>query len=217
MEMKHYLIAGVSTSALLLTACGEESIEDIEDSANELEQLHTEVVTELNGLHEDEAALQDAFSETLETDDDLSTLGDGSSAVFENIETRQARLEQVEELEEQFEDQADSLTSYEGETLNNEELESSAEDIEAFTSSLEEYREQYETTLASQEDYFESISSDEATYDVFSEGIQQINEQREEMQEWIIDLDHHLVELDATITQLQERIQEATADSEEGS
>lgn len=57
MRIKKCLVVGMSASALLLTACSEETLEDAKGSVNELEHLHSEVVSELNDLHDSEAAL----------------------------------------------------------------------------------------------------------------------------------------------------------------
>jgi chromosome segregation ATPase len=214
MKLKRYILASLSVPSLFLAACDGESLEDIENSAAELEELHASVVEELNGLYQDETALQETFSETLETDEDLSTLADGSSPVFENIEQRTTRLSNLEELEAQIQENADSMHSYEGETLSSEELEGIANEVEMFTDHLEVYREQYTESLNTQEMYFENIASEDATYDIFSEGIQEINEQREGLQAYLIDLDDSLVTFDEVITQLHESLQEATAEEE---
>jgi chromosome segregation ATPase len=214
MKLKRYILASLSVPSLFLAACDGESLEDIENSAAELEELHASVVEELNGLYQDETALQETFSETLETDEDLSTLADGSSPVFENIEQRTTRLSNLEELEAQIQENADSMHSYEGETLSSEELEGIANEVEMFTDHLEVYREQYTESLSTQETYFENIAAEDATYDIFSEGIQEINEQREGLQAYLIDLDDSLVTFDEVITQLHEALQEATAEGE---
>lgn len=214
MTLKRYLFAGLSVSAILLTACDQESIEDVEASANELDELHTQVVNELNGLYETELELQDAFSETLASDGDLTTLTDGTSPVYANLEERSGRLDTIEELENQIVDQANILSEYEGERLPTSELESIAEEFTSFTGLLENYREQYSNTITSQEEYFNNIAADDATYELFAEGIQTINEQHQELQEPILELDTELVQFEDALTELQSLIEEANAEEE---
>lgn len=214
MTLKRYLFAGLSVSAILLTACDQESIEDVEASANELDELHTQVVNELNGLYETELELQDAFSETLASDGDLTTLTDGTSPVYANLEERSGRLDTIEELENQIVDQANILSEYEGERLPTSELESIAEEFTSFTGLLENYREQYSNAITSQEEYFNNIAAADATYELFAEGIQTINEQHQELQEPILELDTELVQFEDALTELQSLIEEANAEEE---
>lgn len=214
MTLKRYLFAGMSVSAILLTACDQESIEDVETSADELDELHTQAVNELNGLYDAELELQDAFSETLASDDDLTTLTDGTSPVYTNLEERSGRLDTIEELENQIEDQVTILSDYEGELLAPSELESIAEEFTNFTEMLGNYREQYANTLTSQEDYFNSIAADDATYELFAEGIQAINDQHQELQEPILDLDTALVQFENALTQLHDLIEEVNTEEE---
>lgn len=215
MALKRYLIAGISTSAILLTACNQESIEDIETSANELEQLHTNVVTELNGLYENETELQEAFSETLAADEDLTTLTDGTSSVFINLEERSSQLETIEELETQIDEQTTTLSEYEGELLPTSELDSIAEELNHFVELLENYRERYAGTLNSQEEYFNSIAADDATYELFAEGIQTINDQHQELQEPLLELDEALVQFEESVAQLNTLIDEVNDEEDE--
>lgn len=216
MTLNKYIMIGASTSALFLAACSQDTIADVDTSVNELETLHGDMVNEVNGLREEESALQDSFSETLETDESLSTLADGSSPVFTNIENRETHLANIEDLETQMSDHAEALTSYEGESLSPEQLESFAAEIDTFVGTLEAFREQYGQTLTTQTEYFENISAEDATYEIFSEGIQTINEQQTQIQETLVELDAAFVTFDDQLSELQNTIQDIQSESEGG-
>lgn len=214
MTLKKYIFTGLSVSALFLVACEQDSIEDVELSADELENLHGEIVDQLNGLYEDENQLQDDFSQTLEEDEDLSSLADGSSPVFDNLESRESRLNALEEFEGQLSEHADTLNGYEGERLPTEDLSAIADEVNMFSEELAGYREEYVTTIESQTNYFNEIASEDATYEIFSDGIQTINDQRSELQSSIIELDESLIQYDEAVAQLQSLLDEATTEEE---
>lgn len=215
MKIKGYILIGISVAALFLVACSQDSIEDIVTSTNKLESLHGQAVDEINGLYEDELDLQYLFSETLEIDETLSSLADGSSPVFDNIESRQARLEAIEETEDQMREETDLFTSYEGEMLSRDEIEAVVSEVEAFVSSLESFRQQYGQTLSTQEEYFGAIAIEEATYDIFLDGIEEVNVEHEELQVSLIDLDNRLIDLEETISNFQRIIEDTLEESEE--
>lgn len=215
MEIKPYILIGMSIATLLLAACNRESIEDIETSVNEVESLHGQAISEVNGLYEDESNLQNVFNETLKTDETLSSLSDGSSAVFENIEIREGRLNTIEEIEDQIKEHADVFTSYEGEMISTDELESVVLEMENFVFSLESFRQQYGETLTTQEKYFGTIATEGATTDTFLDGMEEINVEREGMQDILIDLDNRFVDLEEVISSFQSTIEDALDESEE--
>lgn len=61
---------------------------------------------------------------------------DGSSPVFENIEERYTHLDRMEELEENFEAELDSLASYEGDSLDSQLIIESTEEMNRLVESL---------------------------------------------------------------------------------
>ncbi|PRY83303.1 YkyA family protein [Alkalibacterium olivapovliticus] len=215
MIRKRYTLITISALSLLLAGCDDgENVEGMQEATEELDRLKTETVDNLNQLYDLEVDLQSNFSDTLETDDDLTTLGDGSSPVFENIESRQTVLDSIEENETEMEAHQDTLDSYEGERLNQDEIDGVTNNVDLFIEHLAQYRNHYLETLSSQEDYFTSIANDDATYDEFSEGIQSINEERDALRDHLLELDDILVDFSTTLDQLSTTIEDELAEEE---
>lgn len=215
MKIRQYILIGLSVATLFLVACSQDNIEQIESSTNELESLHGQAVDEINGLYEDESNLQNLFIETLDKDETLSSLEDGSSPIFDNIESRKVRLDAIEEIENQMMEQRDAYTSYEGEILSRDQLEAVATEVESFVSSLETFRLQYKESLTNQEEYFGAIATEEATYETFLGGIEEINLEHENLQDNLIDLDNRFIDLEKTITNFNSTIEDVLEESEE--
>jgi len=201
-------------SAALLLGCESDGIETIAETANELEETHGQTVEELNLLLQEEAELQTDFEETLETDDDLSTLGDGTSPVFRNLSDRKERMERLRELEEEFATHADTLRDYTGSQLDKEALDGLAGDVDRFSELLGTFRGEYEENLEEKERYFEGLAAEDATYDIFTEGIHELNAQHEIMREHFYGLDEELSVLAQGIEELQQTIQERQEEEE---
>lgn len=214
MIKKKYVLASLGLSTFLLASCDGENIKEMQSSVNEIDQIHDDIITELNALTDEEAELQTSFDETLKSDEELSTFADGSAPVFENIESRREHLESIKSLDKQFEEQEENLASYEGESLSGEELDGLNSIIDEFSSQLQEFTKEYDASLTSQKDYFTSIAGEKATYDTFSEGISTVNEQQSAMQEDLVTLDETLVSLDTQITEAQEMIETAITENE---
>lgn len=215
MTHKKLIFASVSTLAVFLTACDDgENLDSMQEATEELDRLKSETVDELNELTGMEAELQTHFSDTLEADDDLSTLSDGSSPVFENIEAREAALSSIEEKEAEMEEHQATLEDYEGEQLDQSEVDQVIADVDDFTSHLAEFRNHYETALSSQSDYFNSISAEDATYDEFVEGIEAVNEEQAEIREHLLDIDAFISEFSSNLEQLQSSIEAELSDDE---
>ncbi|MDZ7835909.1 MAG: hypothetical protein U5K84_11885 [Alkalibacterium sp.] len=88
MKNKKWAMLSLAAMPLLLAGCDSENLDTMQEATDGIEQVSTEAVENLNQLFETEAQLQEQFTETLETDEDLATLSDGSSPVFENIDAR---------------------------------------------------------------------------------------------------------------------------------
>ena len=215
MIRKRWTYLAVSSTALLLAGCDDgENLEDMQQATQELDRLRTETADELNHLFDLETDLQDSFSETLESDDELTTLGDGSSPVFENIESREAVLENIAENEEEMSEHQSTLDTYEGELLYQSEIDAVMSDVDTFTDQLSQYRENYQAALSSQDSYFVSLSENGATYEDFVDGIQSINDERDELREYLLVLDETLVDFGESLDQLQTSIDNQLTEDE---
>ena len=177
MMKRTYALAGLGLSALVLASCDSENNEEVQSAVNEVDQIHDELITNFNTLTEEEAALQSAFDETMNSDQELTTLSDGSAQVFQNISSRREILDSISSLDEQFAAQEEIITAYEGETLSAQELDGLVSQIDTLSSQIDGFIEDYTPTLTAQEDYFTSLGQEEATYETFTDGITELNEQ----------------------------------------
>lgn len=212
---KKLIFASVSAMAVFLTGCEDgENLESMQEATEEIDRITSETVEELNELSEMEGELQTHFSDTLDTDEDLSTLADGTSPVFENIESRQAALSSIEEKEENLREHQSILAEYEGERLNQSEVNQVISDVDSFTDHLAEYRSQYESSLSSQSDYFISISDEEATYEEFVEGIERVNSEQADLRAHLLKLDDFISDFSTNLELLQTSIEAELSDDE---
>lgn len=215
MIRKRWTYLAVSSTALLLAGCNDgENLEDMQEATQELDRLRTETADELNHLYDLETDLQNSFSETLESDDELTTLGDGSSPVFVNIESREAVLENIAAHEEEMSEHQSTLDTYEGELLDQSEIDAVMSDVDTFTDQLSQYRENYQAALSSQDSYFVSLSENGASYEDFVDGIQSINDERDEHREYLLVLDETLVDFGESLDQLQTSIDNQLTEDE---
>ena len=215
MIRKRWTYLAVSSTALLLAGCDDgENLEDMQQATQELDRLRTETADELNHLFDLETDLQNSFSETLESDDELTTLGDWSSPVFENIESREAVLENIAAHEEEMSEHQSTLDTYEGELLDQSEIDAVMSDVDTFTDQLSQYRENYQAALSSQDSYFVSLSENGASYEDFVDGIQSINDERDELREYLLVLDETLVDFGESLDQLQTSIDNQLTEDE---
>lgn len=209
MIQNRWKLLTISTLSLVMVGCDDgENLEEMQASTAELDRLTTESVDDLNQLVVSEGNLQAQFDETMESDSDLATLSDGSSPVFENIESRRTLITQLEEKEAEMITNQETLATYEGERLNQQEVDQVISNVDSFSEHLSTYLEAYASTLDSQENYFNGLAGDDATYEDFIDGITTINEERESLREPLTELDAHISELDNSINQLHSSIEE---------
>ncbi len=209
-QIPRILIMGMlllGTGALLL-GCGDDELEEIGETAGELEEIRLETVEELNLLLEQERELQTRFEETMEEDDDLTSFNDGSASVFENLALRREGLERLKELEEAYTVHGSTLREYDGGQLDEDPLGSLGEEVDGFSKTLGEFRSEYSRNLEEQQDYFEGLADEETTYDDFRDGIEELNAQHQELREYFYELDEGLRLLGREIGALQGTLEE---------
>ncbi|SFC52405.1 Putative cell-wall binding lipoprotein [Alkalibacterium subtropicum] len=207
MTTKKWVLFTLSAVPLVLAGCDSENLGEVQEATNEIESITDEAVEDLNQLAQTETELQELFSETLETDEDLATLQDESSPVFENITAREEILAELEAVENDMEVQQEILGTYDGESLEQEQIVQVDTVVDDFEASLSTYIDAYYQTLESERDFFTEIADEEATYDDFVNGIETLNEERESLREPVMNLDEILVDLDENLTELQSSIE----------
>src|SRR5690554_2981702 len=102
MMTKKWALLSLSTIPLLLAGCDSENLDNLQESSTEIDRVKDETVDTFNQLGSLEAELQSQFDETLETDAELASFGDESSTVFENIESREELVSELEDKQEEF-------------------------------------------------------------------------------------------------------------------
>lgn len=214
MMTKKWALLSLSTIPLLLAGCDSENLDDLQESSTEIDRVTVETVETFNQLNALETDLQSHFNETLETDEELETLGDESSPVFENITSREDVVSELENKQSEFEDYQDTLTSYDGERLDPNEVKAVNEAVDSFNTQLSSYLETYQTSLTSQRDYFTGLAHDDATYETFVDGIKGLNDERQTLLNAIPKMDETLVALDAHLATLQSSIEDQLSEEE---
>lgn len=214
MIKKKWALLTLSAVPLALAGCDSENLDGMQEAAVEIQSITDAAVEDLNQLAETETQLQDQFSETLETDEELATLRDESSPVFENITQREEILSGLEGIENELESQQEILTSYEGESLDPKQIEQADAVVDDFESSLSTYITAYYESVASEREFFAGIAEEDASYEEFSSGIEAINSNREKLREPLLNLDSVLVDLDARVNELKTSIEEQLSEEE---
>ncbi|MFL2133911.1 YkyA family protein [Desemzia sp. FAM 24101] len=188
---------GLST---VLTGC-DTGVAQAVDVTTEIETVENTLIEKLNAIASQEADLQAEFETTLAEDAELSTLKDGSAAVFENIETRQTDLDSLKEAAENLKGQSDELADLDSEDLPSEEITNVTDALTTLNGSLDQFTELYGATLTEQESYFQSLVEEDATYETLQTGIEQLNEQHTATNDLFIQLDSNLAQLQTSRTE----------------
>jgi len=195
---KRYLITNLFAVSLFLTACSNNDVAEAIESTTSVEAKTEQIVDDLNAITEQEKNLQQTFEETLSKDESLSTFGDGTSSVFENVDARSASLSELKETAAAMKEEQMLLDEKMSDELPQAELDKLTTSIEHLTASLADYATHYETVLAEQANYFKDLSKEEATYETLITGMETINEQDTKTKELLLQLDQQLVEVQAS-------------------
>ena len=79
---------GLSASALLLAGCSGVSVDQIEESTNELNDSFQTIISTQEQLVELESTMNEDFETVLAEDEELTSLQDESATVIQNIDQR---------------------------------------------------------------------------------------------------------------------------------
>lgn len=197
---------GLSASALILAGCSGISVDQIEESTNELDQTFQNVIDTHEELIQIESTMSEQFETVLAEDEDLATIQDESAAVVQNIQQREALLEEGNNQVEQIIEQAEFIQTYEGEELPAETLQQISDEFIEFSGYINNYFSTYQESLDVQNEYLVQITEDDANYEDFTQGINNVNSNYLELQEVTLELDSTFVGYDENIKQLEELI-----------
>lgn len=210
---KRYLATNLFAVSLFLTACGNSDVAEAIESATSIETKTEQIVDDLNAITEQEKNLQQTFEATLSKDESLSTFGDGTSSVFENVDARSASLSALKETAAAMKEEQLLLDEKMSDDLPQEDLDKLTTGIEHLTATLDDYVTHYETVLEEQATYFTALSKEEATYETLTTGMETINEQDTKTKEWLLQLDQQLVEVQASHQATQESLDQLNESS----
>lgn len=203
---KRYLATNLFAVSLFLTACGNDDVAEALESTTSVKTQEEQIVSDLNAITEQEKNLQGTFETTLSEDESLSTLADGTSAVFENVDARSTSLSELKETTTAMKEEQTLLDEKMSDELPQDELDQLTTNIETLTASLDEYVTHYETVLEEQKNYFTELGKEEATYDTLTEGMETINEHDTKTKELLLQLDKELVEVQNSQTATTESL-----------
>ncbi len=211
MSTKLRLGLTLSTTLILLAACGSKvSEEDIHTSTEQMDASIREIVEINKQLTEKEIVMNDQFKTLLTEDEELTSVKDESAEIIKNITDRRTLNEQFEEHLTSLNEESEAILLYEGTELSTEEIENLSLELQTFTENVTQYQEQYTETLDQQFDYLQQIAGDEANYEDFIDGNQTVNENYLAFQEETIALDQELVQLSNNVVSLNQAATEAS-------
>lgn len=206
MTKKVGLGIGITASVLLLAACSGVSVDEIDESTNELETTFQNIIDTNEQLNQLEVNMNEEFENVLAQDEELTTLQDESADVTQNINEREALLEENSTQVESINEQAELIGTYEGDELPADTLQQVSNDFQTFSDDLNDYYARYQESLVTQRDYLSQISTEDANYEDFANGLDGVNEDYINLQETTAELDNQLVAYNDRITSLNELI-----------
>lgn len=206
MTKKLNLGIGLATSALLLAACGGVSVDEIEESKDQLNTTFQNVIDTNEQFSQSEENMNGQFEEVLAQDEELATLQDNSATVVQNIDDRQALLDESTAQVEAINEQAEFISTYEGDDLPADTLQQISSDFQDFSNHLNDYYSRYQESLDTQREYLNQIAAEDANYEDFSTGLDTVNEDYLNLQEATVELDNQLVTYNEHIATLNELI-----------
>lgn len=206
MTKKVNLMLGISSSALILSACSGMSVEQVKESTDTIQNSFEEVIQTHDELVQIESKMNEQFETVLAEDENLTTIQDESASVFQNILERETILEQLADPIQTINEQAEKLKTYDGEELSNDELQKTVENFIAFTNSLENFSSDYNDSLETQKNYLNQITIEESNYEDFSTGLEATNENYLALQESTKTFDSEMVDFEMKLADLQNQI-----------
>lgn len=197
---------GLSASALLLAGCSGVSVDQIEESTNEMNDAFQNIINTQEELVALESTMNEDFETVLAEDEELISLQDESATVNQNIEQRAELVEEGNAQVERINEEAEFIQTYEGEDLPADTVHQISEEFIEFSGYINNYFTDYQESLDIQKDYLLQIADEEADYEDFSNGINEVNSNYMELQDVTLELDQTLITYDENIKQLEEMI-----------
>lgn len=177
---KSILLVGLM---IMLSGCASYDLDNMQKLSVTIEDETEELVNEFNTLYDLETELLSTFESDLDADHDLATFNNNNAAVFENVSNREEALSSISDLNNNLIEHADFLADYDSEELNPEEPQALSNQLTELTDLIDNYTTDYKTALENQTTYFESLGKNDATAESFIDGINNINNEHEQLLE----------------------------------
>ena len=206
MAKKINLMLGFATSALILSGCSGMSVEDVKESTDIIQSSFEDVIKTHDELVQHEMNMNEQFEEVLAQDEELTTIQDESASVSQNIIERQTILEKLNDPVDKINEQAEVLSTYEGEELSQDSIQEIVDTFTTFTGTIESFSTEYEQSLETQKDYLNQISAEESDYEEFSNGLDTVNENYLALQDFTVEFDSELVNVESELNELQNQV-----------
>lgn len=204
MRMRFLMMLGM---ILVLAGCGDTSSQ-VQSNIETLEE--SSLQHDLQLLIDYEMELQQDF-ETALSGEDLSDFSDASAAVFSNIDSRSGTLDDLTEAVstyDEVQDELQNLSVSEDEAEMGVAVDYMTESMESVEGAMQSFLPRYEEVLNQERDYFNSLGESGADYETFSEGLDELNEQHEEINGLYHTLDGAITDLNTNKNQIMEMIDE---------
>lgn len=204
MRMRFLMMLGM---ILVLAGCGDTSSQ-VQSNIETLEE--SSLQHDLQLLIDYEMELQQDF-ETALSGEDLSDFSDASAAVFSNIDSRSGTLDDLTEAVstyDEVQDELQNLSVSEDEAEMEVAVDYMTESMESVEGAMQSFLPRYEEVLNQERDYFNSLGESGADYETFSEGLDELNEQHEEINGLYHTLDEAITDLNTNKNQIMEMIDE---------
>ncbi len=172
------------------------------------------MVDQFNDLYDTEADLMDTFEEDLGSEEGLDRFTSEDAEVFENVNQRREQVESILDLNQSVTDHADYLADYDGEELNQEEVQALADNLHNFTDQVEAYTDQYQSSLDNQETFFQNIGSDDVSGEEFLQGLEDIEAEDEDLKNQASDLNAEFDQILDQIDDFAQSVNEAENNQE---
>lgn len=215
MAKKINLMLGFATSALILSGCSGMSVEDVKESTDIIQSSFEDVIKTHDELVQHEMNMNEQFEEVLAQDEELTTIQDESASVSQNIMERQTILEKLNDPVDKINEQAEVLSTYEGDELSEDSIQKIVDTFTTFTGTIESFSTEYEQSLETQKDYLNQISAEESDYEEFSNGLDTVNENYLALQDFTVEFDSELVNVESELNELQNQVASLLEETDE--
>lgn len=215
MAKKINLMLGFATSALILSGCSGMSVEDVKESTDIIQSSFEDVIKTHDELVQHEMNMNEQFEEVLAQDEELTTIQDESASVSQNIMERQTILGKLNDPVDKINEQAEVLSTYEGDELSEDSIQKIVDTFTTFTGTIESFSTEYEQSLETQKDYLNQISAEESDYEEFSNGLDTVNENYLALQDFTAEFDSELVNVESELNELQNQVASLLEETDE--